>query len=139
MFEGFRAQVSWYRARIRPAELGTVQYIDYSYWNALSSGTRLPVKAVENVRAGMVVYGNSTQSFMHLAEALRTGAVFPELILVGTVPGMPLGVMEGHARLTGYFLAFECIPAELGVIVGYSPAMTDWSSYGEPGVRRDPY
>lgn len=77
------------------------------------------MKAVENVQAGRVVYGNSTRSFWHLAQALRAGAVFPELILVGTSPGRPLVVMEGHARLTSYFLASECIPAELGVIVGY--------------------
>ena len=37
--------------------------------------------------------------------------------------------MEGHARLTAYLIAPECIPAELEVIVGYSEQMTKWECY----------
>jgi hypothetical protein len=35
-------------------------------------------------------------------------------------------VLEGHVRLTAYFLALEHIPEELEVIVGFSPDMDDW-------------
>jgi hypothetical protein len=39
-FTGMPADVSWHRAMVTPAELGTVQYIDYPYWTDFSGGTR---------------------------------------------------------------------------------------------------
>ncbi len=41
VFSGMPADVRWHRAMLTPAELGTVQYIDYPYWTGFSGGTRL--------------------------------------------------------------------------------------------------
>ena len=121
LFLSFPDDVSWYRAMLSREELDRVRYIDYSYWNELSGGSRLPADAATNIRAGKVVFGQSTQGFLNLARELQQGAKFPELILTGVSPTSDLVALEGHVRLTTYFLAPHCIPDELQVIVGFSP------------------
>ncbi len=103
-----------------------VRYIDYSYWNELSGGSRLPRDAAIRIRSGITVFGMSTDPFLKMAEALQQGAQFPELILVGTKPDADLVVLEGHARLTAYALVPDFTPNELTVIAGFSAAMCAW-------------
>src|SRR5215211_4077633 len=45
LFTGFPDEVSWQHVLLSPAELVGVLYIDYSYWTALTSGTRRPADA----------------------------------------------------------------------------------------------
>jgi hypothetical protein len=71
----------------------------------------------------------SSDQLVSLGIALRHGAQFPQLILVAKDTGAPLVVMEGHARLTAYLIASECIPTEFEVIIGYSEQMTGWDCY----------
>ena len=87
---------------------------------------RLPVDAARKIRAGVVVFGQGSQRFLNLAPEMERGAKLPELILVGTVPGEPLVVLEGHVRLTACFLTPAHIPAELTVIIGFSAALGRW-------------
>ena len=49
--------------------------------------------------------------------------LFPELILVGPDERAPSVLLEGHVRLTAYFLQPDCIPPALPIIVGYAPGM----------------
>lgn len=134
LFENFPHDVSWHRAALTRDELARVKYIDYSYWNELSGGSRLPAEAAKTVRAGKATFGQSTHGFLNAARALRNGARFPELILVGTALSAGLIVLEGHVRLTAYFLAPEHIPDALPVIAGFSPDFARWDEYGElPG------
>lgn len=130
LFIGFPDHVAWHRAAITPAELLRVHYIDYSYWNELSEGTRLPTVAAQTVRAGKTIYGQSTQGYLKLAQEVCGGARFPELILTAVSPAAPLVVMEGHVRLTAYALAVACLPAALEVIVGFSPDFSHWGAHG---------
>jgi len=130
LFIGFPERVEWYRAALTPEELMRVRYIDYSYWNELSSGTRLPTAATQTIRAGKLIYGQSTQGYLELAKELCRGAQFPELILTAVSSSAPLVVMEGHVRLTTYALAPECLPAMLEVIIGFSPDFTQWGAHG---------
>jgi hypothetical protein len=132
LFIGFPGRVEWYRAALTPDELMRVRYIDYSYWNELSGGTRLPTAAAQAIRAGKVVYGQSTQGFLQLADQVCRGAQLPELILTATSPSAPFVVMEGHVRLTACALALECLPATIELIVGFSPDFADWGAYGSP-------
>lgn len=121
LFEELPVQVAWYRTLLERKEVAKVRYIDYSYWNAISNNTRLPVVAAEAIRAGCEIYGQSTLRFLHAAQALRQGAQFPELIVVGASPDGELTVLEGHLRLTAYMLAPDCLPEELEVIAGFAP------------------
>jgi hypothetical protein len=121
VFNELPAHTAWYRALLTRAEVAGLRYIDYLYWNEISYGTRSPLVAAGTVRAGQVIFGQGTEGFLDLAQALRDGARFPELIVVGTAPDAPLTVYEGHVRLTAYALALECVPDELEVIAGFAP------------------
>lgn len=125
LFETFPDEVGWYRAIITKAELAYVRYIDYSYWNELSGGSRLPSDAARNIHAGVEVYGVANTGFWKTARAVEDGAVFPELILVGTSV-TSLIVLEGHVRLTAYFLVPERLPTEMNVLLGLSPGFSAW-------------
>jgi hypothetical protein len=108
------------------------RYIDYSYWNELSNGTRLPSVAAHNIRAGKVVYGQSNQGFWELAQAVCRGAKLLPLLVTAVAPAAPLVVMEGHVRLTSYALARAYLPAAVDVIAGFSPEFARWDAYGDP-------
>jgi hypothetical protein len=129
MFEGFPKDVAWARFAISSLELMQVQYVDYSYWNELSGGSRLPSDAAIRIRKGAMVFGMSTHHFLEMAEALRNGAKYPELIVVGTEAHSTLVILEGHARLTAYALVPDLIPRDLTVIVGLSAAMSAWRDF----------
>jgi hypothetical protein len=130
LFEGFPYEdVVWSRVALTRDEVLRIRYIDYDYWVELSGGTRLPEEAATRIRAGVDVFGVPSSGFLPLAEAVRQGSAFPELILVAKDEYSYLVVMEGNARLTAYFLAPEYIPDELGVLVGFSAAITNWGLY----------
>jgi hypothetical protein len=123
VFESVPPDVRWYRARATKVDLAQVRYIDYDYWTELSGGSRLAVDAAERIRQGIEAFRIGNGAFWYLADALKAGASFPELILVGSDERGPLVLLEGHTRLTAYFLVPECIPALLPVIVGYAPGL----------------
>ncbi len=106
-----------------------VRYIRYSHWTALSAGTRSPIIAAGQIRAGNGVYEASNDRFLGFAAQLRV----PPLIVVtalATVTGARgVVVLEGHARFTAYALAPGAIPDELGVLVDASPAIARWDEY----------
>jgi hypothetical protein len=120
----FPAAVRWIRAELNPDELARVRYVDYSYWNELSGGSRLPVDAVPRIRAGVRVFGVSNQRFVDAARAVARGEPFPPLILVGS-RRVALVCLEGHLRLTAYALAG--FPAPVECLVGTAPSMDRWS------------
>lgn len=122
--ENFPADVRWSRAELTPTELARVRYIDYSYWNELSGGSRLPVDAVTRIRAGVRVFGVSNQRFVDAARAVTRGEFFPPLILVGCRQDA-LVCLEGHLRLTAHALAG--FPVEVECLVGTAPSMDLWS------------
>ncbi len=121
VFEELPPHIAWHRALLNRGEVAEVRYIDDSYWNELSGHTRLPRVATTAILEGREIYGETTEGFLRVAQALREGAIFPELILVGTSPTGKLTVFEGHVRLTAYLLAPDCLPEALEVIVGFAP------------------
>jgi hypothetical protein len=52
LFEDFPATVDWSHGVLRPDALAEVRYIDYSYWNELSGGSRRPADVAATLRAG---------------------------------------------------------------------------------------
>ncbi len=119
LFQDVPRQIRWYRALATKEDLRHIRYINYSYWNELSGGSRLAANAAEQIRQGIEIFGLSNDGFWKMAKALRAGARFPELIMVRFGEREPPALLEGHMRLTAYFLALECIPPQLAVIVGY--------------------
>ena len=124
VFEDFPRRVRWIRAVLTPDELARVRYIEYSYWNELSNGSRLPGDAAERIRAGVRVFGVSNGRFVAAARAVRRGVCFPPLILAGP-RRETLVCLEGHLRLTAYALAG--FPAGVECLVGTARALDRWA------------
>jgi hypothetical protein len=124
LFEDFPSGVRWIRAVLTPAELARVRYIEYSYWNELSGGSRLPGDAAERIRAGVRVFGVPNGRFLAAARAVRRGERFAPLILAG--PRLQdLVCLEGHLRLTAYALAG--FPVEVECLVGTAKTIDRWA------------
>ena len=128
-FEGFPLDVQWERTMLSTQELAQVKYIEYDYWVELSGGSRLPRDAARNILAGYEAFGVSNERVLRMAEAFRSGARFPTLILVGKSRESPFVLLEGHMRLTAMFLVPECLPDELEVITGFSEQIESWDCY----------
>ncbi|WP_339272580.1 hypothetical protein NYE54_14245 [Paenibacillus sp. FSL K6-1330] len=129
LFENFPKEVKWYKALFKKQDLKEVMYINYSYWNELSSNTRLPLQASKNIMNQIEVYEISNQGFLDINLVLKNGKVFPRLIFVSMNENSQIVVLEGHARLTAYFIESEYIPYELEVLIGYSEKFSEWDLY----------
>lgn len=129
LFENFPTEVKWYKAFFEKQDLNEVMYINYSYWNELSSNTRLPLQASKNIMSQIEVFGISNQGFLDINLALKNGKVFPRLIFVSMNENSRVIVLEGHARLTAYYLDNDYIPDELEVIIGFSDKFSVWDLY----------
>ena len=123
VFENFPGRVRWVRAMLAPGELARVRYIEYSYWNELSCGSRLPADAAQQIRRGIKVFGVSNRRFLRAARAVERGEPFPPLILAGRRRDR-LICLEGHLRLTAYALAG--FPCEVECLVGTARTMDRW-------------
>jgi hypothetical protein len=122
--DAFPASVRWLRAELVPSELKQVRYIDYSYWDELSGGSRLAVDAARRIENGIRTFGVPNERFLSAARTLRDGGSFPPLILVGSSPDA-LVCLEGNLRLTAYALAG--FPTVVECLVGTAPTMNRWS------------
>lgn len=118
------ADVQWTRAELNPGELAQVRYIEYSYWNELSGGTRLPIDAARRIGDGVRAFDVSNQPFLAAARAVARGERFPPLILVGQNHA-DLVCLEGHLRLTGYALAG--FPTDVECLIGIASTMGRWA------------
>ncbi|HWA65762.1 MAG TPA: hypothetical protein VG899_05260 [Mycobacteriales bacterium] len=125
LFEHFPATVRWVWARLSPAELATVRYIEYSYWNELSGGSRLPADAAPRILAGVQPWGVSNERFSRAALELARGGEFPPLILAGP-SRTQLVCLEGNLRLTAYALAG--FPRHVECLVGTAQGLRRWAA-----------
>ena len=122
--EDFPPEVDWVWGQLTPKELARVRYIEYSYWNELSGGSRLPTDAARRIQEGARAFGVSNQRFLSAARALARGEQFPPLILAGP-RREELVCLEGHVRLTAYALAG--FPANVECLVGTAPTLARWA------------
>jgi len=118
------ADVHWTRAELNPSELAQVRYIEYSYWNELSGGSRLPADAARRIRDGIRAFDVPNERFLAAARAVERGERFPPLILAGRNYA-DLVCLEGHLRLTGYALAG--FPTGVECLIGIAPTMGTWA------------
>ena len=67
LFEHFPAGVGWLWVRLSPEELERVRYIQYSYWEEISGGSRFPADAAKRIKEGVTAFGvRTTGSWMPL-------------------------------------------------------------------------
>lgn len=107
LFERFPADVEWSLCSFVSGDLKNVRYIDYSYWNELSQGTRSPLTAAQTILCGIEIYGQSSEGFLKAAEFIKGGGKFLRPIFL-TSDFEHFVIVEGHLRMTAFALAPEC-------------------------------
>ncbi len=123
IFQGFPDDVRWHRVLLDRQDLLKIRYMNYSYWNDLSNGSRRTADAAKRIIAGEI---ERADGFRAAAEAVKSGAVFDEVILVAENEQSDLIILEGHLRMTAYLMSFDYLPSKLSAIVGYSEKMNEW-------------
>lgn len=127
LFENFPDVTEWLVCVFGGDDLSGIRYIDYSYWNELSAGTRSPIKAAETIRRGTRIYGQSNDDFLKAAEFIKSGGKFLRPVLL-TADMKRFVIVEGHLRMTAYALAREFFSG-VECIVGKceADALEKWS------------
>lgn len=87
-------------------DLDNIYYINYSYWNELSSYTSSPIVAANNILKDKTVFDISNEPFLNGVKVLESGKIFPPMILL-TYDYKSFIVLEGHSRITIYALKPE--------------------------------
>lgn len=117
LFERFPKNIKWHLCCFKNGDLKNIRYIDYSYWNELSAGTRSPLVAAKQILSGAKIYGQSSDGFLRAAEFIKKGGKFARPIFL-TSDFLHFVIVEGHLRITAYALAdawfdnIECFVGE---------------------------
>ena len=96
---------AWQLVHLDREEVGNLKYIDYSYWNELSEGTRKVGRAAMNVARGKIVFDVPHDRFHSVAKLVEAGESLPPIIVVSGHEDNVGEILEGHLRATGYVLA----------------------------------
>ena len=130
--EWFPEGVRWDLVALTTEELAQVRYIAWDWWLERSGGSRLAVDYAARIRAGEFPGDPEAGLRDHwpIARRLRDGPPLPRLIAVRDVRRSDfLVLVEGHVRLTAFFLFPELLPAELEVFVGTAEGLNRWGLY----------
>jgi len=131
LFQGFPRDATWRRARLEARDFETMRYIDDAdsgkHWVEISDGTRLVTVGARNLRQRPDDL--ATQQIAAIAEQIRTGLRFPELITV-QADNASLILLEGHSRATAYVI--EQFVDDVEALVASSPLMPAWHFYRRP-------
>jgi hypothetical protein len=130
LFDGFPDDVTWTFGTLAPDELCRVEYIDYSYWNELSGGSRRPADVRATLEADRFPAWMRDLGLDRWYEAAtEVGDRLDDLIVVGP-PGLErLVLVEGHARLTALFMAGREREVEVTAYLGVSPTIDSWGCF----------
>ncbi|MEZ3454646.1 MAG: hypothetical protein K1W17_09800 [Oscillospiraceae bacterium] len=107
LFERFPTEITWSLCNFVNGDLKNIRYIDYSYWNELSQGTRSPFTAAQTILNGIEIYEQSNEGFVKAAKFLKDDGKFLRTILL-TSDFEHFVIVEGHLRMTAYALVPEC-------------------------------
>ena len=104
LFERFPTRFTeWNLCSFSASDFEKIRYIDYSYWNELSVGTRKPLAAAETIRRGVRIFEVSNEGFLRAAEYIKDGGTFPKPFFI-TADYETFVIVEGHLRMTAYAL-----------------------------------
>lgn len=132
LFEGFPETVDWYHGVLQPGELERVRFIDYSYWNELSGGSRRPADVLPTLRAGRLptwLTELGTSWCFEFAAQLATAQAVEDLIVMATPDLKDLVLLEGHARLTAIFVGGLQRRLTVRAYLGLSETIKQWSCF----------
>ena len=129
LFENFPNDVKWFSAILNKNEFLKIQYLNWDYWLEISENTRSPSYVVQRIKSEELPEDKEINRFKQIANIVKSGDKLPKLILISQNKTSKLVVLEGHARLTAYSLASECLPSENEVIVGFSENFSQYDNY----------
>ncbi|TDO31426.1 hypothetical protein C8E87_6850 [Paractinoplanes brasiliensis] len=132
LFEGFPDRVDWFHGSLPPDALARVLFIDYSYWNELSGGSRRPADVRATLESGALpgwVTEIGTDWCFELAARLATTPTVDDLIVMATPSLDKMVLLEGHARLSAVFVGGHDRRLTVNAYVGLSPAVTQWPCF----------
>ena len=129
MFQGFPGRVVWALAALAPRELADVRYIAWDWWLERSGVGRLATEYARRIRAGAFPGDPESGLRYHepIARRLREGPPLPRLIVVRDAARPDfLVLVEGHVRVTAFFLFPEMLPPELEIYLGTAEGLHSW-------------
>lgn len=132
LFQGFPEQVEWYHGVLAPDDLERVHFIDYSYWNELSGGSRRPSDVLATLQAGRLptwLTDLGTSWCFEFAAQLANAQLVDDLIVMGTPDLSKLVLLEGHARLTAIFVGQLQRHLTVRAYLGLSAAIKQWDCF----------
>jgi hypothetical protein len=132
LFEGFPENVDWYHGVLQTDTLSRVRFIDYSYWNALSGGSRRPADVPSTLRSGKLptwLTELGTDWCFEFAAQLAMAETVDDLIVMATPDLGELVLLEGHARLTAIFVGALEHRLTVRAYIGLSPAIEQWDCF----------
>jgi hypothetical protein len=132
VFEGFPENVEWYHGVLPPDELERVRFIDYSYWNELSGGSRRPRDVLPTLQAGKLprwLTRLGTGWCFEFASELATAEAVNDLIVMATPDMSELVLLEGHARLTAIFVGGLQRRLSVRAYLGLSAQVSQWTCF----------
>lgn len=132
LFIQFPGEVEWYHGVLAPDVLERVRFIDYSYWNELSGGSRQARDVRRTIEAGALPEWMSnlgTEWCFEFADQLATSKVVDDLIVMGTPDLADLVLLEGHARLTAIFVGELERRITVNAYMGLSKELSKWDCF----------
>lgn len=132
IFEGFPATVQWYHGVLEPDELERIRFIEYSYWNALSGGTRRPGDVLSTLQRGRLPRWMSklgTSWCFEFAAELETTETIDGLIVMASPDLDEIVLLEGHAPLTAIFVGGLQRRLTVSAYLGVTAELESWSGY----------
>lgn len=132
VFEGFPATVHWYHGVLEPDELERIRFIEYSYWNALSGGTRRPGDVLSTLQRGRLPRWMSklgTSWCFEFAAELETTETIDGLIVMASPDLDEIVLLEGHAPLTAIFVGGLQRRLTVSAYLGVTAELESWSGY----------
>jgi hypothetical protein len=117
---------------LAPTDLERVRFIEYSYWNELSGGSRRPIDVLLTLRAGKLPKWSAdldTSWCFEFASRLAEVESIDGVIVMGTPDLSDLVLLEGHARLTALFVGGLQRKLTVNSYLGLSNALENWSGF----------
>jgi hypothetical protein len=124
--------VQWYYGVLLPEHLERVRYIDYSYWNTLSVGSRRPADVLPTLQAGRLpkwLTKLGTSWCFTFAAQLASAETVDGLIVMATPDLSDLVLLEGHARLSAIFVGGLQRLLTVRSYLGLASDLRQWSGF----------
>ena len=132
LFRNLPRDTAWRRVRLEPNEIVALKNGRFDNWIELTKGSRSVAQGAAEIASGVAERSANADirkiavGVKEIAEKVRAGHKFPELIVVKATDGS-LILLEGNTRATAYVLAEKSEPTE--VFVGSSAQMKFWDWY----------